>query len=98
MRTLLGALFGWMVWRSGSILPAVVAHAVYDSTTVGIAYGVGSLDAAVQSASAALSVTDMVMLAVGAVAIVGGAALCGRYFRESEPVTIRPIATDPRPA
>lgn len=35
-RLLIGALLGYMAWRSGAILPGVIAHATYNSTAVGM--------------------------------------------------------------
>jgi membrane protease YdiL (CAAX protease family) len=34
--SLMGFLLGWIVWRGGSIFPAMLLHAVYDMTRLGI--------------------------------------------------------------
>jgi hypothetical protein len=36
LRAALGALLGWIAWRSGSIIPAMVAHGLYDTTALAI--------------------------------------------------------------
>jgi sodium transport system permease protein len=33
-RTILGIILGWIVWRSGSILPAMILHGVYDGVSL----------------------------------------------------------------
>jgi sodium transport system permease protein len=35
LRTILGILLGWIVWRGGSIFPAMLLHAAYDGVSVG---------------------------------------------------------------
>lgn len=37
LRAALGILLGWIVWRTGSIYPAMVAHAFYDTTQLALA-------------------------------------------------------------
>ena len=37
IRLLLGMILGWVVWRSGSIVPAILLHALYDATYLGLA-------------------------------------------------------------
>jgi hypothetical protein len=34
LRTILGILLGWIVWRGGSIFPAMLLHAAYDGVSV----------------------------------------------------------------
>jgi membrane protease YdiL (CAAX protease family) len=36
LRAVLGVVLGWVVWRTGSIFPAMVIHGVYDAGTVAI--------------------------------------------------------------
>ena len=37
LRTLLGMLLGWIVWRTGSIYPAMLAHGLYDTSSLAMA-------------------------------------------------------------
>jgi len=37
LRMALGIAFGWLVWRTGSIIPAMLAHATYDSVATAFA-------------------------------------------------------------
>jgi sodium transport system permease protein len=37
LRAALGLVLGWIVWRTGSIFPAMLVHALYDAGTVGLA-------------------------------------------------------------
>jgi sodium transport system permease protein len=37
LRAALGVFLGWVVWRSGSIFPAMLLHALYDAGTVALA-------------------------------------------------------------
>jgi sodium transport system permease protein len=37
LRTLLGMLLGWIVWRTGSIYPAMLAHGLYDISSLAMA-------------------------------------------------------------
>ncbi len=37
LRTILGLVLGWVVYRSGSILPAILIHVLYDATQLAIA-------------------------------------------------------------
>lgn len=73
VRALLGILLGWMVWRSGSIFPAMVAHALFDSTQLAMAAWRMHHPSAVSDASIlVISGSDMVMLAIGAVLVIAG--------------------------
>jgi membrane protease YdiL (CAAX protease family) len=36
LRAVLGVLLGWIVWRTGSIVPAMIVHAAYDAGTLGL--------------------------------------------------------------
>lgn len=49
---LLGAVFGWASWRSGSLWPAVAAHAANNALATAFALGVGGGDGAAQPALA----------------------------------------------
>lgn len=42
----LGALYGWLTWRSGSVYPAVLAHAVNNAAATALALGSDMLDRA----------------------------------------------------
>lgn len=76
VRALLGILLGWMVWRSGSIFPAMVAHALFDSTQLALAvWQIHHAPAAADPSGLTVSPSDMVMLAVGAGMAVAGVIL-----------------------
>jgi len=90
IRTGLGMLLGYLVWRTGSILPAMIAHGLYDAAQLAYAaimirtYGSGAEgDIAVANLG---STVNLVQLGIGC--LLTGAGL---YL-----VTRRPIpATDP---
>lgn len=56
----LGAFFGWMTWRSGSIFPAVLGHALFNAISIVGLYIVG--DQIVQSDSRPHTASDLVVL------------------------------------
>jgi membrane protease YdiL (CAAX protease family) len=61
----LGALFGWLAWRSGSLWPAVAAHAANNSVATLLAIaGAGRPDEAPEAAAGAL-----LLLAAGSVGL-----------------------------
>jgi sodium transport system permease protein len=73
LRTLLGCWLAWLVWRGGSIFPAMLAHFLYDSTSLAIAayslHAEAAVGATTRPAQSGLhlSTADITMLAVGAV-------------------------------
>ncbi len=79
-RTLLGVLLGWMVWRSGSIFPAMLAHMLIDSVNLGLAKWApkGTLWDPELAIRAGGATTPMVwqQLAIGTALFVLGWALC----------------------
>jgi membrane protease YdiL (CAAX protease family) len=82
---LLGALFGWLAWRSGSLWPAVAAHAANNALAAGLALlGVGG--------DAALARPTLVE-ALGPL-LVGGAVTAGlaAAFRSIAPAPAGPDA------
>jgi membrane protease YdiL (CAAX protease family) len=81
----LGALFGWLVWRAGSVWPAVVAHAASNGLAVGIALGTGMPSAAAERPSVAASA-----LALGAGTAVLLPVLVG--YRAATPAPPAPSA------
>jgi hypothetical protein len=40
IRAALGVVLGWVVWRTGSIFPAMLVHGLYDAGTLGLAWWV----------------------------------------------------------
>lgn len=85
LRALLGMLLGWIVWRSGSIFPAMIAHGIYDSTTVALfawALRGKTLEelTAAQTPGFQMEHADLVVLGIGAVLIIAGFALCRAGF------------------
>jgi membrane protease YdiL (CAAX protease family) len=78
----LGALFGWLAWRSGSIWPAVVAHAINNGLgvlTASVA-GRGGAEDGVPGVGPSLRFA-LPVLAVGGVALAG----LGRAYRRATP-------------
>jgi hypothetical protein len=65
LRAALGALLGWIAWRTASILPAILAHAFYDTTALAI--GVWQIHHG-HAANAGIT-TDKWAMAIGAALI-----------------------------
>jgi sodium transport system permease protein len=88
VRAALGILLGWIVWRSGSIYPAMLAHGLYDSTSIAMFYWAlrtqGEKILTTQPAGLHLERADVIALSVGAVAIVVGAILFGMSTRRAQ--------------
>jgi membrane protease YdiL (CAAX protease family) len=81
----LGAVFGWLVVRSGSLWPAVAAHAVNNGITAGIVLAVG-----VERPAEPPPARDLALaLAAGAAAL----ALLLRAYRAVTPVAPPPEAS-----
>ena len=106
LRAALGALFGWMVWRGKSIYPAMIAHGIFDSTSVALFYwamrriGAEHIAAAAEKPGFHVETSDGVALAVGAVLIFAGAWMFRRTLPAREkpetagfPVTAEPAAS-----
>ena len=66
----LGALYGWMTWRAGSIYPAVLAHAVNNAaaTALAVGGGVGQGDSPAPRDAAAALLAGLLLLALPALA------------------------------
>ncbi len=73
----LGALFGWLAWRAGSLWPAVAAHAANN----GIGSAIG-LAARAEPAPAAPLVSQAIVLAAAAAGIL---ALLAAFYRRATP-------------
>jgi sodium transport system permease protein len=89
----LGLLLGWLVWRGGSIFPAMLAHGLYDATQLAVAaVKIRYVGREQALAEQAFTVTgaDVVMLAVGAAFIVAAILLIRR-------TPSRPIDASPAP-
>lgn len=80
--TLIGIVLGWVVLRTGSIVPAMIVHAVYDSVKLGLAsWAVHSQGpAAAQSADFQVfgPVPPALALAAGVAMLIAGGWLCLR--------------------
>jgi membrane protease YdiL (CAAX protease family) len=74
---LLGALYGWLAWRSGSIWPAVVAHAVNNAVASALALTLGAAPPSEEPALAAA----LGGVAIGALAV----ALAVAAFQSAVP-------------
>ena len=89
IRVALGVLLGWIVWRGGSIYPAMLAHGLFDSTSIAMVWWAlhthEEKALTTQPAGFHLDPSDVVMLAIGAAAVVAGAALFRSALRRSAP-------------
>lgn len=65
----LGALYAWLTWRSGSIYPAVLAHAVNNAAATALALGGGAEDQALPSAAGATAALVAGLLVLGPAAL-----------------------------
>jgi len=75
-RTALGYLLGWMVFRSGSIFPAMVTHAVIDAVSLGYqAWRLHTLGKESYMAWALRPESDPAFMTQAAIGLVAGAAL-----------------------
>ncbi len=88
IRTLLGIILGWIVWRGGSIYPAMLLHGLYDSAALTYAtWKIRTLGtAAVTEEAGAFQFNSelAVLLAIGGALIVAGWFLCRHGFRERQ--------------
>ena len=87
IRAALGVFLGWLVWRGGSIYPAMLAHGLFDSTSIAMFWWAlrtqGEKVLSTQPAGFHLERSDMVLLATGAGAVVVGAVLFRSALRPS---------------
>lgn len=65
----LGALFGWLSWRAGSVWPAVAAHAANNGIAMALLLGAPRGDARAAPAAAIAGVAAFGLLALGALAV-----------------------------
>ncbi len=92
LRMLIGIVLGWMVVYTGSIFPAMIAHAVYDAAALGfVSYAVMHTKAADLTATpeAVVEQWDPKKLAFGAAALILGAVLL-RLSSKRAPVHVVP--------
>jgi sodium transport system permease protein len=71
LRALLGILLAWIVWRTGSIFPAMIAHGLFDTTQLALA----AWQIHHGGVSTALTRLDYWALAVGAIFILASIAI-----------------------
>ena len=65
---LLGALFGWLAWRGGSLWPAIAAHAANNAVAIAVALVAGAGEAAIPRPTLGEALLPL---------LVGGAAVAG---------------------
>jgi sodium transport system permease protein len=76
LRTILGFILGYVVWRTNSIFPAMLMHALYDSTALGLAvweikvHGTEATPALVSGMAVLRVLVGLAVTAVGAWALV----------------------------
>jgi sodium transport system permease protein len=79
VRAALGVLLGWVVWRGGSIYPAMLAHGLFDSTSVALAWWAlrtqGEHALTTHPVSFHVDRSDVIALSFGAAAVAAGAIL-----------------------
>jgi sodium transport system permease protein len=87
VRAALGVLLGWIVWRGGSIYPAMLAHGLFDSTSIATFWWAlrtqGQKAMETQPSGLHLEQSDLIALSLGAVAVVAGAVLFRTSLRHS---------------
>lgn len=84
---LLGIVFGWLVWRAGSVWPAVAAHAVNNGLAASLLLLRGPPEPVSPTASAALSALALGGIALASLLLAYGAVAHGVPTREA--VTLR---------
>ena len=91
LRAALGVLLGWIVWRGGSIYPAMLAHGLFDSTSIAMVWWAlksqGPKALETQPTGFHLEQSDMIALSVGAVALVAGALVFRASLRDPDQAT-----------
>ena len=89
IRAALGVLLGWIVWRSGSIYPAMLAHGLFDSTSISLFWWAlrtqGAQALATQPAGFHLERSDWVALGVGAALVAAGMVFFRAATRSTPP-------------
>ena len=85
LRTFLGCVLGYVVWRGGSIFPAMLLHALYNASTLTYGY-LKSKSAAPGNAIDEISFVKFnaetfVLLGVGTVLLMIGGWLLSRRFK-----------------
>ena len=77
VRAALGVFLGWLVWRTDSIYPAMLAHGLFDSTSIALVYWALRTqgEKALSATGFSLDKSDRIALGVGAAAVVAGAVL-----------------------
>jgi membrane protease YdiL (CAAX protease family) len=80
VRTLIGALLGYIVWSTGSIYPAMLAHMLFDSTQLAVAAWQVHREAILGASASSSSVPlpDKLALIIGAMAVGVGVFLWQR--------------------
>jgi membrane protease YdiL (CAAX protease family) len=76
LRAALGVALGWIVWRSGSILPAMLLHALYDAGSVAMA--AWDVHHASNISAAHLNLPGVVRLLIGLTLTAAGIYLVNR--------------------
>ena len=88
IRAILGAILGWIVWRSGSIFPAMLAHGLFDSTQLALsAWQVHHGAAEAQTGSLALTASDLILLAAAGVLVAAATMLWRRQSRTAPDIS-----------
>lgn len=86
VRAALGVFLGWIVWRTGSIYPAMLAHGLFDSTSIAMFWWAiktqGEKALATQPAAIAIERTHVIALAAGAAVLLAGAIVFRRALGE----------------
>ncbi len=100
LRALLGMFLGWIVWRSASIFPAMLAHGLYDSTALALAawtirrHGAERVMTETSIPSFHLTASDAAQLIAGALLLAAGWYFCRKSLRPGP----QDIAAEPHAA
>ena len=97
IRTALGVILGWLVWRGGSIFPAMLLHGLYDATALTVATlelrraGAEQLLTEEVAPKLQFDTTTLLTLGAGAALLMTGGLLCRVAFNRRthpEPVAL----------
>ena len=90
IRAALGVLLGWLVYRGGSIYPAMLAHGLFDSTSIALFWWAlrtqGEEALTTQPTGLAIEQSDVIALAIGAALTGAGAMLFRASLREKSEI------------
>ena len=78
LRAVLGIILGWIVWRTGSIFPAMLMHGLFDAVTLGFNAWEVHHTAANEKSAPILDTTSTLWLGLGLILTIAGIWLMAR--------------------